>query len=419
MQKSVETGVAAIEKINGILSGALLPAVLTALSVFLFIYLRGRPFRRESGLPEGGAPSKKATLMALAGTLGVGNITGVADAVRRGGAGVLFWMWVSALLAMLIKYAEILLLMRKARQAPGRVAAPMLYMRPAFTAGLFCIAGLCCAFSVGSGLQATAVYQAFSKSFSLPPFLTCLLLALPALFCLLRKKSELFTLTAVIVPTMSVLYALFCLVVIIKYGAGLPTLLQRIVAEAFDFRPAAAGLTASAFTALRFGIVRGLLSNEAGCGTAPMAHAHAQTQPEAQARAGVIEVAVDTLLLCTLTGFVVLLCPGDAATPLEAVQNALASVFGRAASLLLPLSLYAFAFATLLCWSLYLDAFASYLFGGKKTVSVLFKLLFCSCAACAFLFPERLLWQIADAAVALMTLIQCSYLFAERKTIRA
>ena len=150
-----------MEKINSFLSGVFLPAVLLVLSVFLLIYLKGKPFRgfwkllHRSG--KGTAPDKKssayrALAMALAGTLGVGNITGVADALQKGGAGVLFWMWVSALGAMVVKYAEVLLAMRTRRSFRGEIAGgAMFYIQPKIVALLFSLLGVLCAFSVEIG----------------------------------------------------------------------------------------------------------------------------------------------------------------------------------------------------------------------------------------------------------------------------
>ena len=413
-----------IEKLNAALSGLLLPAALTAGAIFLLFYLKGLPFRGlaarlRAGARRGRGTSLRATAMALAGTLGVGNITGVADAVGNGGAGVLFWMWLSALSAMVIKYAEILLLMRRKKAlSPGPAPlSPACYMRPRAVGALFAVCGLCAAFTVGSSLQTTALAQAFSESFGLPAALPCLMTGLLALFCVFRNKKELFALTALFIPLFSLLYLLLCAAVILQNRGELPQVFRAVFRGAFDFRAAAGGLSVSAWTALRYGVIRGLLSNEAGCGTAPIAHAHANADPSFQASFGVIEVAVDTLLLCTATGLAVLLCPFPGASPAAAVSFALSSVFGGAARYLLPAALFCFAFATVLCWSLYLEAFSAVLFRGGAAAAVL-KAALCVCCACAFLFREDFLWQAADLAVCLMTLINLYFLCARRRELR-
>lgn len=416
-----------MEKINSFLSGVFLPAVLLVLSVFLLIYLKGKPFRgfwkllHRSG--KGTAPDKKssayrALAMALAGTLGVGNITGVADALQKGGAGVLFWMWVSALGAMVVKYAEVLLAMRTRRSFRGEIAGgAMFYIQPKIVALLFSLLGILCAFSVGSGLQATAAGQAWSALFSFSPLPLCLFLSLLTAFCIFRKTALLFSLTARLVPLMSGVYILLCLSVILRNAAGLPVVLRSVFQSAFTPSCALRGGTVSAFTALRFGVIRGLLSNEAGCGTAPIAHARSDaTDSSAQATLGVVEVAVDTLLLCSLTGFAVLLVPSDIPSPFGAVSFALSSVFGKAANGALFLALFFFAFATLLCWSFYLEAFVRFL-SAKKAAVLISKALFCIVCGLAPLIPEEVLWQIADFSVGAMTLLNLVFLFRNRKIL--
>lgn len=413
-----------MEKILSFFCSFVLPAALTASALFFLFYLKGYPFRRVPGGARGGnASSFRAVTMALAGTLGVGNITGVADAVMKGGAGVLFWMWISSLAAMVVKYAEIVLLMRKCRAAsdPGAPVGPTVYMRPAGAAVLFALFGLLAGFTVGSGLQATAVCRAAGLFFPLPPLLFSASLGLSALFFILRGKHTLFALTSVLVPAMSFLYVGMCLAVIVRGAQGVPSALFEIFRGAFGFETAARGCTATAFCALRFGVIRGLLSNEAGCGTAPIAHAHASALPERQGKLGVWEVAVDTLLLCTLTGLTLLLSGASADEPTRAVGRALSGVFGRSSGVLLTLALFVFAFATLLCWSVYLDSFVSFLFRRsrrRKAAVAAARILFCLFACCACFIDEDLLWTLSDLAVCGMTLINLIYLFVNRHTVR-
>ncbi len=416
-----------MEKINSFLSGVFLPIFLLIVSVFFLIYLKGKPFRgfrkllrhSEKGMaPEKKSSAYKALAMALAGTLGVGNITGVADALQKGGAGVLFWMWVSALGAMVVKYAEVLLAMRTRRSFRGEImGGAMFYIQPKIIASLFSLLGVLCAFSVGSGLQATAAGQAWSALFSFSPLPLCLFLSLLTAFCIFRKTTLLFSLTARLVPLMSGIYILLCLSVILRNASGMPGVFRSIFQGAFSPSCALRGGMVSAFTTLRFGIIRGLLSNEAGCGTAPIAHTRSDTSDSsAQAALGVVEVAVDTLLLCSLTGFAVLLVPSNISSPFGSVSFALASVFGKAANGALFLALFFFAFATLLCWSFYLEAFVRFL-SAKKAAVPLSKALFCTVCGLAPLIPEETLWQIADFAVSAMTLLNLFFLFRNRRIL--
>ncbi len=431
-----------MDTLNDLLSGKILPIYLTVLSVFFFFYLRGRPFRGLCtllrGLKEcdsGGTSPKKAVMMALAGTLGVGNIVGVADALQKGGPGVLFWMILSAFAAMTVKYAEVVLSMLHRRYLRrGAVGGPMFYLpKPAAVA--FCLLCLLCAFSVGSVMQTSACCRAAMECFrehsaflfkgsinfpSLSLFLS-LLMAGGLALCIFTAKKGLFDLSVKLVPAMSILYTLLCFGVIAANLKELPRVFHDILSGAFGLDCAARGVSQGLLVALRFGVIRGLLSNEAGCGTAPIAHAASGARSGAsQGALGVVEVAVDTLFLCTLTG-VTLLCSrvslSTSQTPVKTILDAFSSVFGRLSEYLLLLALICFAFATLVCWSFYAESCLRFLF--KKSRFVLFgKIVFCLFAATGILVPETLLWQLSDFSVAAMTLMNCTALFFYRRDIR-
>ena len=412
-----------MQKLDLALCGVFLPAVLLVLSAVYTVALRGRPFRGMRRLLEGlkdcgagGQPAGKTVMLALAGTLGVGNIVGVCDAIARGGAGVLFWMWVSAGAAMIVKYAEVVLSMRRRICKKDGVRGGPMYYLPRGAAGAFCVLLTVCAFSVGSALQTAACADA-SDFLPFPAgAATAILLACATAVCIFSKKRKLFDLAVKIVPAMTALFSLLCLTVIAAHARRFPEVLGQIFREAFSWRAAVGGSGAGMLTALRFGLIRGLVSNEAGCGTAPIAHASSGVRNGApQGALGVIEVAVDTLLLCSLTGFALLLSgvPTGGAGPIAAFTSALQSVFGGAAPVFLYLSLMIFAFATLVCWSFYLESAASYLFRGAAPAAIL-KGLFCLVAAAGPFIPREVLWYTADLSVALMTALNCVALFRFR-----
>lgn len=407
--------------------GILLPSLLCAAGLYFFFYMNGKPFRGFFTSLRGlsrkdrtGQSPWKAASMALAGTLGVGNIVGVAAAIKEGGAGVLFWMWLSAGAAMVVKYAEILLSMNhRQKSADQTVGGAMYYMKkPCST--LFAVLCCVCALGVGCVLQVRAITDSFSSVLGTPPLFICLLLFAIMVCCLLKKGSKLFDLTALIVPFMTLLYVVLCLCVLFKYCTALPDVLAEIIRGAFSFKSTLLGSLSATLTILRLGIVRGILSNEAGCGTAPMAHAASCSKSAAaQGALGVLEVAVDTLLLCSLTGFAVLVCPQarTAASGGEMVLRALSAVFGKGAQMLYLPALFFFVLATLICWAFYAKQSVSYL-TRNSLIRFLFMAIFCLFILLAPCFSGELLWQLSDGVIACMTLLNLHALFAKRKEIR-
>lgn len=416
-----------MEQLNRILSGTLLPFFLFFFALFFLFMLKGRPFwgisRLLSGLKEGeaaGMDPKKTVLMALAGTLGVGNIIGVADAVIKGGAGVLFWMALSSFAAAVIKYCEIVVSMNHRKFQRDRVSGgPMYYMFPRAAALLFCVLCLICAFSVGSAMQSYAAGAMCTTALGIPSVFAGILLAPAVALCIFKGQKRLFDLTVKLVPLMTGIYFVLCFSVILRHYQAFPHVIGRIFREAFNFKSAVSGTAATAFTALRFGVIRGLLSNEAGCGTAPMAHtaSNCKNSPS-QGALGVVEVAVDTLILCTVTGVTLLLVPESLALPSsQAIICALSSVFGRASGHLLTLSVLLFSFATMVCWSYYLEATAGFLFK-KRWCMQLTRLIFCFFCFFGAVSSEGWIWQVADFAVAAMTLLNLFYLFVYRESVK-
>ena len=319
-----------------LLTGGAIPPLLLLVGGFFLLYLRGAPLRfprrmlramTHKNSPDGVSPFRAVTL-ALAGTLGVGNIVGVANALRVGGAGALFWMWVSALLAMVLKYAEILLAVSHRRTAPDgtHTGSAVCYIRDRFpsragTALAAVFGGLTVldALSMGCVIQVNAVSSALHGTLGLPlPAAGALLLVL-SVPVILRPPRAVSALTEYLVPIMSLGYLVLSLAVLILRREAVAPALASVFREAFHPQSAAGGfLGFLTCRALRVGTMRGLLSNEAGCGTAPTAHACAATDsPASQGVWGIFEVFADTILLCTVTALVILVsfpsvkCWGD------------------------------------------------------------------------------------------------------------
>ncbi len=408
-----------------LLTGGLTAPMLMAAGLFFLIYLRGYPFRFPRGMKaaiegkgSGEGSPRRALMQALAGTLGVGNLVGVAGAIRIGGAGAVFWMWISALLAMVLKYAEILLSVSHRREARGkRFGGAFYYIKDAFrsrrlvrTGGL--VAGAFACFMVlnsltmGCVIQVNAVASSVHEASGLSPLLCGGLLCALTLPPLCTGRSGISAVTDVLVPLMTVGYLLLSACVLFLRRETLGEAFLSVFRSALSPEATAGGAVGFLTSrALRVGTMRGILSNEAGCGTSPTAHAGAHNLPAHQGVWGILEVAVDTLLLCSISALVIL--TGEDPTlfggnDILICMQAYSLELGRPAALFFALAVASFGYATLLCWGsygleslqcitrrpvarfLYLIAFGIAIFIGTRPLS------------------ERV-WELSDLCIAAMT----------------
>ncbi len=411
------------------------PIFLFVVGVFFLLRLRGfyllHPIRcmrlltaRRSS--EGVSPARALTV-ALAGTLGVGNIVGVASALYLGGAGAIFWMFVSTFVAMVLKYVEITLAMRH-RTADGHggmTGGAPYYIRDGLTqagcprlgrflAALFALLCLANAITMGSILQVNAVSGAMSESFHVQPLVTGGALAILCVAVMRGGARRISALTERLVPFMTVGFLVLCLAVIFLRRERLPATLTAIWQDAWSARCVGGGIGGFVMSrGVRYGVMRGLVSNEAGCGTAPMAHAAAETNsPAMQGIFGIFEVFVDTMLLCTVTALAILVsdsgptaCGDDAVRTAEA---AFSSVLGEWAGSFFSLSILLFGAATVICWSHYGMTCVQYLVrnGGRgKCAERCYTALFVTSLVVGAVTAPTLAWQLADVAIAVMTIL--------------
>lgn len=418
--------------------GILLPLVIVGAGIYFtkyldFFYLI-RPartvrllFSKEQG---GGVSPFRALSVSLAGTLGVGNIVGVAVALLMGGKGALFWMWISAFFSMILKYAEIVLALRYKVYRNGRnFGGPMYYMKKGIggfpgrlMAVLFALLGVISAFSMGSLVQMKAASDAMYEVFSVPPLFVGLVCAGLCLFLLLGGYGKISRVTAVVIPLLSGVYLFMSARVVFLEWENIPMLVREIVKEAFSFSAASGGIFGFIFSdALRHGVAKGSFSHEAGCGTGALAHASADTRiPAKQGILGIFEVFFDTLVLCSLTGFVILFACGDAFPTdngMALVIHAFASYYGDSAAYLIAISVVLFALATVVCWGYYGGEMLSY-FSRSRVLSGIYIVLYALTAVCGAVMSEGTVWVLSDITVALMTVINLSAVFFLRKEIR-
>lgn len=371
----------------------------------------GKITRRGGG--QGDVRPFQAVATALASTVGVGNIAGVATAIALGGPGSVFWLWVSGLFGMATKYAEIVVALHyRERDASGTMRGGAMYILKKglgwpWLGSVFALLTALAAFGIGNMVQANSVADALKATFNVPTWATGLALVVLTGVVILGGIKSIARVTQWLVPFMAVLYLSGAVVVLVMYAPQLPHALRLIFEGAFSGTAAAGGFAGSTIMmALRYGIARGLFSNEAGLGSAPMVHCAADTDhPVRQGMYGVFEVFVDTLLICTATALVILMT-GDwssgitgAALTAKAFETGLPGTFG---SVVVTGGLMLFAFSTLLGWSYYGETGIVYLLGAKAAMPYrLAWLIFVYLGATGSL---HLVWDIADTLNGLMAI---------------
>ncbi len=381
--------------------------------------------RRES---SGGVSPVRALTLALAGTLGVGNIVGVASSISLGGYGSVFWMWVSAFVAMILKYAEIVLAMlyRKRGRDGELHGGAYYYIREFFRSkglmrvggilgGIFALLCILNSASMGSIIQANAISSAFEGQFGIPLWVTGGLVGAVSLFIIMGNSERISSFTEKIVLVMSVGYVVVSLAALFIHGESILPAFGKIFEDAFSVRSAGFGVMGFLFaSSCRWGCMRGLMSNEAGCGTAPTAHATSNTKsPAKQGLLGIFEVFVDTILLCTMTALVIIVAGEGvlsfADNPMLITLNAYASLLGGWAGVYITVSVLLFGFATIVCWAHYGREALGFICKrplAKKLFPIFYSVLVFFGAICSVSFA----WELADLAIGLMTVINVSIL---------
>ncbi len=430
--------------IKWLLTGGLVPVALMGCGIFFLIYLGGRPMRSPRWMlramrtpaPGGGTSPMRAVMLALAGTLGVGNIVGVANAVYIGGAGAILWMWISALAAMILKYAEIVLAVshRREHRRGGFFGGAYYYIKDclqgrgfarlaAVAAALFAVLMAVDALSMGCIVQVSAVSHAVSGVTGAPIWLGGAVLALLTLPILVRGGKSISALTEVLVPIMTVGYVILSVAVLAVRHEAVGAAFASIFREAFRAESVGGGVVGCLTSrALRTGTMRGLLSNEAGCGTAPTAHAEADAvSPAAQGVWGIFEVFVDTVLLCTATALVILVAYPAVEPigndPVMMAIRAYSSVLGGWSEWFFCAAVFCFGYATLLCWANYGMQSVAFL-SSRKRFQWLYLLLFAICACFGGSLPASLVWDVSDFAIAALTCINLAVLILMRKEVK-
>ena len=385
-----------------------------ALRLFLRQLLPGKD--RENG------SSFRALCTALAATVGTGNLVGVAGAICLGGPGAVFWMWICGLLGMVTKYTEALLAVRYRIATPqGYAGGPMYIITQALPSGLHFLAwmyalfGVIASFGVGNATQINAAVTGIREAFrhyhwNLSPVFSLLIttaLAGTVGVMLFGGAKRIGAAAERLIPFAAACYILMCLGVLVCRWRQIPDAFRVIVQGAFSPRAVTGGMIGSSFQTLRVGCSRGVFTNEAGMGTASIAHAGAEgVHPARQGMMGIMEVFLDTIVICTMTALVILVSGvpvsygTDAGAELTAA--AFSDLYGAGAVLLLAAAMTLFAVATVLGWGLYGARCAQFLFGDRAW-PYFAALQIVTVFAGSFL-ETSILWQLAEAVNGLMAI---------------
>lgn len=411
--------------VNGVVWGPLMLVLILGTGLFLTIGLRLMPIRYlgygfrqlwEGRKPkgEGDITPFNALMTSLSATIGTGNIAGVGTAIAIGGPGAVFWMWCTALVGMATKYAEAVLAVkyREVDEEGRHVGGPMYYIKNGLSKNwkwlgtLFAIFGAVAGFGIGNMVQANSVADAMNANLGVSKLWVGIGMAILVFLVLIGGIKRIAQVAGKLVPLMAIAYVVGGLIVILVNVTEVPAALWLIITEAFTPTAATGGFAGSAvMLAIQMGVARGIFSNEAGLGSAPIAHAAAETNdPVRQGTVAMLGTFIDTLIICTITALVIVLTgmwsSGESGAALSsAAFGAGLPGFGQ---WVVTFGLVIFAFTTIMGWSVYGERCLEYLFGVK--VIMPFRILWVLAIPVGATVKLGFVWLLADTLNALMAI---------------
>ena len=417
-----------IKQLNSIVWGPLMLVLILGTGLMLMIGLKGMPIAKlgyglkmlwsgratKTQTGEGDIAPFNALMASLSATIGTGNIAGVATAIFLGGPGALFWMWMTALVGMATKYAEAVLAVhfRETDENGNKVGGPMYYIknglgkRFAWLGTTFAIFGALAGFGIGNTIQANSVADVLSSSFGVPPLLTGLVIAVLVAMVLIGGIKRIAHVAGRLVPFMAISYVLAGIVILVLNIDKIPAAFELIFVHAFTPIAATGGFAGAAvWAAIRFGVARGVFSNEAGLGSAPIAHAAATTNsPVRQGTIAMLGTFIDTLIICSITGLVIIVSGSWSSGETGATLSSLAfeSALPELGGYIVTFGLSLFAFTTILGWSIYGEKCVSYLFGVKSITP--FRILWIIAVPIGAVSNLSFIWLVADTLNAMMAI---------------
>lgn len=407
--------------IGDIVWGPPLLILIVGTGIFLtfklgFLQIRLLPYslklafsRGQDRKSEGDISHFKALMTAMAATVGVGNIVGVATAVVIGGPGAIFWMWMSAFFGMATKYGEAVLAVKyRVKDANGQMAGgPMYYieqgLKMKWLAVLFAIFGSIAAFGIGNGTQSQAVAGVVLQTWNVPTWVTGVILMVIAGLVILGGIKTIGNVTAFFVPIMAAFYLIAGLIIILTNLPAIPAALGLIFTDAFTGAAVAGGAIG---TVIRYGVARGVFSNEAGLGSAPIAAAAAKTDmPGRQALVSMTQVFIDTLIICSITGLTIVMSGlYDSGLEGSALTAAAFSEFlGGFGPIVVSIGLIFFASSTIFGWAYYGEKCFQYLFRNPKAI-YFYRILFVLVVPVGATASLDIVWTFSDVANGMMAI---------------
>ena len=424
-----------ITKINGFINDIVWGPFMLALLIFvgLFIsvktgFLQFKKFgymmkktifglgsKEQLKKDNSGVSPFQAVATAMAGTIGTGSIAGLATAIVSGGPGAVFWMWISALLGMVTKYSEIVLSLnfREKNKKGEWVGGPMYYIKNGLNlkwlAGIFAVFATIACLGTGNATQSNSIAVALKSTVGINPWITGLVLTIIAVAVILGGMRRIASVNEKLVPIMAIFYVVSALVALIINANKIPTAFELIFTEAFNFKAAAGGTAGyGIMLAMHYGFSRGVFSNEAGLGSAPIAHAASSTKdPVQQGFWGMFEVFFTTIIICTCSALVILTTGiwddgtlSGSALSIASFNEILPGVGG----FVITLATIFFALSTILGWAYYGEVCIGFLFNNSKKAITIYRYIYILFVFIGAVGSLDLIWSISETMNGLMAI---------------
>lgn len=410
-----------IVKIDSIIWGPVMIFLLLGTGIYLTIVLKGLQFRAlfyafklifvKEENAKGDVSNFAVLMTALAATVGIGNIVGVATAISLGGPGAIFWMWLTGLVGMATKYSEAILAVKyREKGKNGYKGGPMYYLlkgaKMPFLAFVFALFTVFASFGIGNMAQINSLSCALESQFNMPVEITGIIALVITAFVIIGGIKSIAKVTSFLIPFMILIYLGSSLYIIISNISEVKNAFLLIFEYAFNPAPAAGGfIGASIAASIRYGIARGIFSNESGLGSAPIAAAAAKTNdPVKQALVSMTQTFIDTLIVCTMTALIILMAPvwQTGVNPGELTMKSFEYFLGGRGSMIITIATVLFGYSTVLGWSYYGERAFEYMFGENSTK--IYKIIFILIIYVGAVSQLKIVWDFSDLANGLMAI---------------
>ena len=412
---------AIVSTLSGWVWGPPMLILLVGTGIYLTFLLKGLQFRalplalrmifhKDEG-QQGDISHFAALMTALAATVGIGNIVGVATAITLGGPGAVFWMWMTGLVGMATKYGEAVLAVKYREEGPhGMRGGPMYYLSKGanlpWLGVLFAIFTVCASFGIGNMTQANASAKILESAFQIEPWVTGLVLMVMTALVIIGGIRSIGRFTSFLVPFMILLYIGTSLVVLVINAAEIPHAFGLIFGHAFTPISATGGFAGAAVAAaIRYGIARGVFSNESGMGSAPIAAAAARTNdPVKQALVSMTQTFIDTLVVCTMTALIILTADTwtQGVSAAHLTSYSMGETLGQTGEIIVALATVLFAYSTLIGWSYYGEKAIEYLLGPRAIR--IYRIFFIAGVIVGAMVSLEFVWNFSDLMNGMMAI---------------